>query len=67
MGKMMSGAEWVVTTEKDMVRLENLNLEGLPIRVLRIRLEISDEEGFREALFAGLEIHEMSRTRQDTG
>lgn len=62
--KTMSRAEWVVTTEKDMVRLEDLNLTGLPIRVLEIRMEISDEEAFREALFAGLETHEVSATNQ---
>lgn len=64
--KMMSRAEWVVTTEKDMVRLEDLNLKGLPIRVLEIMMEISDEKVFRETLFTGLDIHEMFASNQNT-
>lgn len=63
--KAMSHAEWVVTTEKDMVRLEDLNLEGLPLRVLEIRMKISDEGAFRKALFAGLEIDGMFTLSQN--
>lgn len=63
--KTMSQAEWMVTTEKDMVRLEDLNLEGLPIRVLTIRMRISDEQAFRKALFAGLEIDEVLTSSQN--
>ncbi|MBW2122044.1 MAG: tetraacyldisaccharide 4'-kinase [Deltaproteobacteria bacterium] len=64
----MSGAEWTVTTEKDMVRLEGLNFDELPLRVLTIRLEINEEEDFTRALFSGLEIGDSpapSRKRPD--
>ncbi len=64
--KGISHAEWVVTTEKDWVRLKHLILEGLPIRVLEIRMEISNEDTFREALFAGLEIEETLASSQNT-
>ena len=54
LGQKIPGVDWVLTTEKDMVRLQSLNLEGLPIRVLTIRMEIADEDALREALFTGL-------------
>lgn len=62
----MSHARLVVTTEKDWVRLEHLSLEGLPLRVLEIRMQISEENAFREALFAGLEIEGTFASSQNT-
>jgi len=64
--KMMPGVECIVTTEKDMVRLEGLNLEGLPIRVLEIKMEISDQETFRETLFRRLEVQKTAPSSQET-
>jgi tetraacyldisaccharide 4'-kinase len=62
----MSTAEWVVTTEKDMVRLEDLRLGALPLRVLRIRMEISDEPAFMGDLFARLNDHKAPTPSQTT-
>jgi len=62
----VSQAERVVTTAKDMVRLEDLSLEGLPLRVLEIRMEISDEKAFNQALFTGLEIDQKGPLSQKT-
>jgi tetraacyldisaccharide 4'-kinase len=38
--------DWIVTTEKDMVKLETLNLHHLSIRALRIEMKIWEEEDF---------------------
>lgn len=40
------GTDWFVTTEKDMVKLMNLNIVHLPIRALRIEARIGREEEF---------------------
>ncbi len=40
------GVDWVVTTEKDMVKLKDLNVDYLPIRALRIVMKIWEEEEF---------------------
>jgi tetraacyldisaccharide 4'-kinase len=40
------GTEWIVTTEKDMVKLEYLGLFRIPIRALRVELKIWEEEQF---------------------
>ena len=40
------GVDWVVTTEKDMVKLMELNISHLPIRALRIEMKIWEEEEF---------------------
>ena len=61
----MSGAEWAVTTEKDLVRLEGLNLKGLPIRVFGVRMAVSDEAVFQGALFTGLGIREDPPSNQE--
>jgi len=39
-------AEWIVTTEKDMVKLEDLDLFRIPIRALRVEFKIWEEEEF---------------------
>ncbi len=38
--------DWLVTTEKDMVKLKRLNIDSLPIRALRIEMRIWEEEEF---------------------
>ncbi len=44
--KQGKGADWFVTTEKDMVKLMRLNIGHLPIRALRIEVRIWEEEEF---------------------
>lgn len=44
--KQGSGADWFVTTEKDMVKMLKLNIGHLPIRALRIEIRIWEEETF---------------------
>jgi tetraacyldisaccharide 4'-kinase len=38
--------DWIVTTEKDMVKLMKLNIDSLPIRALRIEMKIWEEKEF---------------------
>jgi tetraacyldisaccharide 4'-kinase len=40
------GVDWIVTTEKDMVKLKKLMIDHLPIRALRIEMKIWEEEEF---------------------
>jgi len=40
------GVERIVTTEKDMVKLNTWNLHDLPLRALRIKIKIWEEEEF---------------------
>jgi tetraacyldisaccharide 4'-kinase len=40
------GADWIVTTEKDMLKLRGLGIDDLPIRSLRIEMKIWEEEPF---------------------
>ncbi len=40
------GVDWIVTTEKDMLKLRALGIEDLPIRSLRIEMKIWEEEVF---------------------
>jgi len=47
-----AGADAVVTTAKDVVRLPARVGAGLPLLVLRIEIEIADEPRFRERLLA---------------
>ena len=58
--EMTAGTEWVVTTEKDMVRLRDVNIENLPIRVLEIRMDIADEEFFKTSLLRDLAIQDTA-------
>ena len=44
------GADWIVTTEKDLVRLENLDTRHLPIRALRIEMRIWEETFLKEVM-----------------
>lgn len=49
-----TGAEGLVTTEKDHVRLPDLALRALPIWVLSVRLEISEGRDRWQAAFEGV-------------
>lgn len=49
-----SGAEFIVTTEKDAVRLSNLNLRGVPLYSAGLEVYSSDETKFREWLLERL-------------
>jgi tetraacyldisaccharide 4'-kinase len=40
------GVDWIVTTEKDMLKLRGLGIDRLPIRSLRIEMRIWEEEAF---------------------
>jgi len=40
------GVDWIVTTEKDMLKLQTLGIDHLPIRALRIEVKIWEEEEF---------------------
>ncbi len=48
------GAELLVTTEKDAVRLQELEMQGFPCQVLRIRFETSQADEFRQWIAARL-------------
>jgi tetraacyldisaccharide 4'-kinase len=43
-------ADWVVTTEKDLVRLAHLEIGQLPIRALRIDMKLWEEAFFQEVM-----------------
>jgi tetraacyldisaccharide 4'-kinase len=40
----IKGMDWLVTTEKDMLKLQTLSIGHLPIRALRIEMKIWEEE-----------------------
>jgi tetraacyldisaccharide-1-P 4'-kinase len=40
----------IVTTEKDMVKLKELNLDPLPLRALRIDMKIWEEKEFYQRI-----------------
>ncbi len=42
----VKGVDWVVTTEKDMVKLKKLSIDPLPLLALRIEMKIREEEEF---------------------
>ncbi len=44
------GADGIVTTEKDMVKLRMLEIDRLPIRALRIEMKIREEEFFERII-----------------
>ncbi len=52
----VKGVGWVVTTEKDMVKLKRLNIDHLPIRALRIEVRIWEEEEFYERVMEILRV-----------
>jgi tetraacyldisaccharide 4'-kinase len=47
-GEKKGGVDWIVTTEKDMVKLAGLDMGHLPIRALHIEMRIWEEEHFFE-------------------
>ena len=46
------GIDWIVTTEKDMLKLRRLGMGDLPIRSLRIEMKIWEEEAFFERVIS---------------
>jgi len=44
------GADYIVTTEKDMVKLKKLDLFQLPIRALRVEMKIWEEKEFYQRI-----------------
>jgi tetraacyldisaccharide 4'-kinase len=46
------GVDWIVTTEKDMVKLSRFTIDRLPIRALRIEMRIREEEEFFQRVMA---------------
>jgi tetraacyldisaccharide 4'-kinase len=53
--------DWVVTTEKDMLKLKNLGIRHLPMRALRIEMKIWEEEGFFKKIMHLFPEHEERR------
>jgi len=51
------GVDWIVTTEKDMVKLKKLNIDSLPLRALRVEMKIWEEEEFYKKI---MEIFKMN-------
>ncbi len=49
-------ADCVVTTEKDMVKLKQLNIHHLPIRALRVKVKIWEEEEFCQRVMKIFEL-----------
>ncbi len=54
--------DWIVTTEKDMVKLSRFTIDRLPIRALRIEMRIWEEEQFFERVM-GLFSHKGRERR----
>ena len=48
--KKGKGADWIVTTEKDLVRLVHLERGQLPIRALRIDMKLWEEDLFKNVM-----------------
>jgi tetraacyldisaccharide-1-P 4'-kinase len=44
--------DWIVTTEKDMLKLRKLGVDDLPVRSLRIEMKIWEEEAFFERVLS---------------
>ena len=44
------GVDCIVTTEKDMVKLKELNMDHLPLRALRIEMKIWEEKEFYQRI-----------------
>ncbi len=50
------GVDWIVTTEKDMVKLKKLNIDSLPLRALRIEMKIWEEKEFYKKIMEYLKL-----------
>jgi tetraacyldisaccharide 4'-kinase len=48
--EIRKGADWIVTTEKDLVRLRDLDIDRLPIRALRIEMRVEEKAFFEEVM-----------------
>ncbi len=48
--KKGKGADWIVTTEKDIVRMADLEIGRLPVRALRIEMKLWEEALFQEVM-----------------
>jgi len=46
----VEGTDWIVTTEKDLVRLGGYEIGHLPIRALRIEMRVEEEAFFEEVM-----------------
>ncbi len=51
------GVDWIVTTEKDMVKLKRLNIDSLPLRALRIEMKIWEKEDFYKKIMEIFKIN----------
>jgi tetraacyldisaccharide 4'-kinase len=49
-------ADCIVTTEKDMVKLKELDIHQLPIRALRVKVKIWEEEEFYQRIVKAFEL-----------
>jgi tetraacyldisaccharide 4'-kinase len=58
--KEANGVDRIITTEKDMVKLMELDIRNLPIRALRIEMKIWEEEEFYQ------KIMEVLRTKENS-
>ena len=56
-----AGAEWIVTTEKDFVRMRVLELGDLPLAWVRLEVTVEPAEEFRRWLFGRLAIARAER------
>ena len=57
------GADWIVTTQKDMVKLAHLNIDSLPIRALHVGMKIREEKDFFERVMALFSVETQRRVR----
>jgi tetraacyldisaccharide 4'-kinase len=49
--------DWIVTTEKDMVKLKHLSLDPIPLLALRIEMKIREEEEFYKRVMEVFSFH----------
>jgi tetraacyldisaccharide-1-P 4'-kinase len=49
---MAKEVDWVITTEKDLVKLRRLKIDALPLRALRIEPKIWGEREFLKRVMA---------------
>ena len=50
LSEMGKKAEWILTTEKDLVRLAGLEINAFPIRALRIEMRVWEEAFFQQVM-----------------
>jgi tetraacyldisaccharide 4'-kinase len=49
-----NGAHWIITTEKDIMRLKGIKSQGLPENLVSLGVEFEAEEGFYDEVFKDL-------------